>query len=194
VTHAALQLWKQYKKRANVLVVFDVSGSMSTQERLPNAKKGAHQLLEMLGDDDRFALMPFNDKVPPPPPPQPLRTARAAFAQQIDALYAHGGTALYDAILAGYQAQAKQPQDEVITAVVVLTDGDDTNSRLRLESLVDQIKLDPEKRPIRVFTIGYGAEANKDVMRRIADATQAASYEGKPENIRAVFKDISTFF
>jgi Ca-activated chloride channel family protein len=45
-----------------------------------------------------------------------------------------------------------------------------------------------------VFTIGYGREANQDVLRAIADATQARFYAGTPANIRTVFRDISTFF
>ena len=50
------------------------------------------------------------------------------------------------------------------------------------------------KRTIRVFTIGYDSGAQQDVLKKIADTTQAKFYEGKPENIREVFRDISTFF
>ena len=45
-----------------------------------------------------------------------------------------------------------------------------------------------------VFTIAYGKDASKDILGQIAQTTQAKSYEGTPENIVGVFKDISTFF
>ncbi len=51
-----------------------------------------------------------------------------------------------------------------------------------------------ESQGVRVFTIGYGKEARKDVLKAIADATRARFYEGTPANIRTVFRDISTFF
>ena len=81
-----------------------------------------------------------------------------------------------------------------ISAIVVLTDGADTHSKLKLDQLLSMIRSDNETRTIRVFTIGYGSAAQKDVLQKIADATQAKYYIGKPENIREVFRDISTFF
>ena len=54
--------------------------------------------------------------------------------------------------------------------------------------------MDNERNTIRVFTIGYGKDAVKDVLKSIADATQAKFYEGNPENIQSVFREISTFF
>ena len=47
---------------------------------------------------------------------------------------------------------------------------------------------------IRIFTIAYGRDAKQDILRNIAEATQAKSYEGNPKNIVDVFRDISTFF
>jgi Ca-activated chloride channel homolog len=65
---------------------------------------------------------------------------------------------------------------------------------MSLPDLLSKIKVDNETHTIRVFTIAYGHDANQDVLKQIADATQAKSYVGTPQNIRSVFKDISTFF
>jgi len=75
-----------------------------------------------------------------------------------------------------------------------LTDGADTESKLPLAQLMQHIQYDGETHTIHVFTIAYGRDAKKDVLKQIADATQAKSYEGTPQNIVDVFKDISTFF
>jgi hypothetical protein len=59
---------------------------------------------------------------------------------------------------------------------------------------MQHIQYDGETHVIHVFTIAYGNDAKKDVLGNIAKATQAKSYEGNPQNIVDVFKDISTFF
>ena len=48
------------------------------------------------------------------------------------------------------------------SAIVVLTDGDDTDSRMTLEQLLPSIRFDIERHTIRVFTIAYGKDARKD--------------------------------
>lgn len=75
-----------------------------------------------------------------------------------------------------------------------MTDGADTDSRMKLDALLAKITPDRERAPLRIFTIAYGKSAQKDVLKKIAETTQAKFYEGTPENIGSVFKDISTFF
>ena len=47
---------------------------------------------------------------------------------------------------------------------MVITDGADTKSQTSLEDLLDQVKFDNERKTIRIFTIGYGPDARKDVL------------------------------
>jgi Ca-activated chloride channel family protein len=104
-----------------------------------------------------------------------------------------GGTALYDAILAAQEHLRQNPTPDRISAIVVLTDGEDRNSRTSLRQLLDRVRAD-EEAGVKVFTIGYGKGANEKVLEGIADATQAKFYRGTTQNIREVFKEISTFF
>lgn len=193
---AILRLWRENKKHANVTLVLDVSGSMNEQNKLANAKAGAAELLQQLDDRDTFALNAFNNQVMNLNATAPLQQSRREVGARLNSLMAQGGTALYDAIASTYQAQlsAGSQNTDKISAIVVLTDGADTNSAIKLPQLLEQIRFDNELHTIRVFTIGYGKDAQKDVLRGIADATQAKFYEGTPENIREVFKDVSTFF
>jgi len=55
------------------------------------------------------------------------------------------------------------------------------------------VKYDSEQSAVRIFTIGYGAGAEESKLKQISEQTQAKFYKGKPEDIRAVFKDIATF-
>jgi Ca-activated chloride channel family protein len=44
---------------------------------------------------------------------------------------------------------------------------------------------------IKIFTIAYGADADKDLMKRIATRTNGKTFDGKPENIDTIYNAIS---
>lgn len=194
VMDALLKLWHEHKKHANIILVFDTSGSMKDNAKMPNAQNGAKQLVAMLDGKDYLSLLPFNDQMAWAGQDILMSNGRQSAARTIDGLFPNGGTALYDAIATAYQYLLDHPKADKISALVVLTDGADTNSHTALDDLLNQIRFDNEQKTIRVFTIGYGPDARKDVLKQLADATQARFYEGTPENIQSVFKEISTFF
>lgn len=196
VMDAILKLWHQDKKHSNVTLVLDISGSMNDKHKIDNAREGALQFLSQLDDDDEFALETFNKQVRLAQPRAELKTSRAQAEQTIKGLFAQGGTALYDAIATAYDdhLQHAGADTDKISAIVVLTDGEDTDSTMTLPQLLQKIHFDNETHTIRVFTIAYGDDARKDVLTQIADATQAKSYVGDPRNIRSILREISTFF
>jgi Ca-activated chloride channel family protein len=196
VMHAILALWQANKKHSNITLVFDTSGSMKESQKMENARPAALQLVDLLRDEDQFSLLPFNATPRWSLQRVPMKTGRDLAKERIAALYPSGGTALYDAIAEAYKAHldAQNLDAERISAIVVLTDGADTDSKLSLEDLLKQIQFDNERHTIRVFTIAYGDDAKKDVLKQIADATQAKFYEGNQQNIRQVLREIATFF
>jgi len=197
VMDAILNLWQQKKKAASVVLVMDTSGSMNDNHKIQNAREGAKQLVNLLSEGDRLSLLPFNNKITWASQNLLIKTGRGELSNTIDSLFAQGGTALYDSIDTAYQyllAQNHEQEADSILSIVVLTDGEDTESKMHLNDLMDRIHFDGETHTIHVFTIAYGKDARKDILGQIADTTQAKSYEGTPENIVGVFKDISTFF
>ena len=191
-----LDLWRSNKKHSHVTLVLDTSGSMKG-ERIQNARAGSLQLLSALGDSDFFSFMPFNGTCTFALQNIRLKDDRPKAQSAIEGVYADGGTALYDSIWRAFEHQmnlSTQTSKDKIQAVVVLTDGEDTNSGLKLEVLLQRIRSDNEQKKIRVFTIGYGNEANQKALKKIADATQAKFYTGTPQNIRSVFREIAMFF
>ena len=195
VIDAILTLWKSEKKHSNVALVLDTSGSMSEEGKMQSAKEGAKRLVQLLDDGDSFSFLPFSSELHWSQVDAQVKDQRQQLLQQIDSLFPGGGTALYDSIDAAYQHMAgKGGKESKIEAVVVLTDGEDTQSKMKLNELMERIRYNGETRAIHVFTIAYGKEARKDILKQIADATQAKSYQGDPKNIVEVFRDISTFF
>jgi len=175
----------------------DTSGSMNDDHKIQNAREGARQLVALLSDGDRLSLLPFNNKITWASQNLLIKTGRDELSRAIGTLFAQGGTALYDSIDTAYQyllAQNPGGESDSILSIVVLTDGEDTESKMHLNELMDHVRFDGESHKIHVFTIAYGKDARKDILGQIAQATQAKSYDGTPENIVDVFKDISTFF
>lgn len=194
VIQGVLDVWQTVKRRARVVLAVDVSGSMNEQDKIRAARDGAAAFVSALGDPDEVALLTFNSQVMWPMPQTSVGPARARILALVGGLFAEGGTALYDAVDSAFESLARNPEPSRISAIVVLSDGADRNSRLSLENLLGRIRFDNEGSMIRVFTIGYGKDAKAAELQAIAEATQGRFYEGKPENIREVFKEISTFF
>jgi len=197
VMEAVIDLWKAHKKPSHINLVIDVSGSMNEEQKLLKAKKGAQDMVGMLGPRDTLSLMVFSTKFTWVKQDVKMDDkGRKEMTDEIGGLIAQGETALYDSVLSAYQQLQKGPQSDRITAVVVLTDGEDNKSKLKtVEELLKEIKFDPEKSPTRVYTIAYGRDANREVLKKIAEATKAKSYDSSDiKTIQAIFKDVAMFF
>jgi Ca-activated chloride channel homolog len=194
VVNAIQHQWDtEEKKPADIALVLDTSGSMQEEEKMPNAKAGAKQLVSLLSDKDNFSMVSFNSEPSWATTNQALAASRKPSLDAIDSLFPGGETALYDAIDQAYAFISRMPPDH-IRAIVVLTDGEDNKSTLQLGELLSRVRVDAESHNIRIYTIAYGHDAKRDVLVEIAEATQGKSYDGTPQNVVEVFRDISTFF
>jgi VWFA-related protein len=113
-------------------IVFDVSGSMRVASRAVDAKEAARHLLSALRPTDMAALYSFDSRL------QLVRGFTSDIGLLTKALEhvetPYGQTSLYDAVAETARAVAGEERDSHIfvqrRAVVVLTDGVDTKSRL----------------------------------------------------------------
>jgi Ca-activated chloride channel family protein len=190
VTRALLDSWNESKRGVDAVIVFDRSGSMAGS-RLKGARDGLLDFLGRLRSDDKVVLLTFNGDIDAPTPPE----SPTALVTQVQGIFADGQTALYDAVLRGRDlADASSKTDKRrIHAVVVLTDGEDNRSDIKLPALLDKLGS-AEQGGVRVFTIGYGGEASEQALRQIAVRTGGAYYHGDVDNIRAVYEEIASFF
>jgi Ca-activated chloride channel family protein len=197
VLAALKKAWRLDRKPANVLLVLDTSGSMNQENRLENAKSGLQAFLAQVQPQDRIGLTIFSDRIQPLAPIEPARTNRAKLRGLVSNLIADGGTAIYDATAAGVAQVSKLADQSRINAVVLLTDGEDTDSTRSVDAVVRELddQGDSSKR-VRVFTIAYsaGAEGAADNLARIAGASGGKAYVGKTSDIESVYRSISSFF
>jgi Ca-activated chloride channel family protein len=197
VLAAIKEAWHRDRKPANILLVLDTSGSMNNEDRLKQAKAGLEVFFRGVEPQDSVGLTIFSDKIQPLIAPAPLSKNRAELRDRVRKLVADGGTVWLDATAEAFDAVRAQKATDRINAVVLLTDGDDTDSQLTVDEVVEHLEGQGDSaNHVRVFTIAYssGATGARDQLKKIAAASGGRDYEGKTENIESVYLQISSFF
>ena len=213
-----LDQWARNRKPARVLLVLDVSGSMgdeasagSSETKLELAKQAAIEALDQFSDRDEVGLRVFSTKLGPSGdkdfldlvPIGPIGSNREVLSRQIDNLFPTNGTPLfavgkesYETVLSGYDPTR-------INAVILLTDGnnddgddsDDLDQETGLVMEIRQGSSGEDSKPVRVFTIGYGSDADMAALNSISEASNAAAYNATDaSSIRQVFTQVVSNF
>ena len=217
-----LDRWEDQRKRARVMLVLDVSGSMSEPAdpsdptgptRLDLAKQAAIEAIDLFAPDDEIALRIFTTDI------QQTGVVTDTFLDLVDYgrvadvgeqvrtrlrdLVPLNGTPLYEVTASSYEEALTAFDETRINAVVLLTDGvndDGTpgDDQRQLDELLAQLRAGSEgeqSRPVRVFTIAYSEDADGGALRRIAEASAAASYQSTdPTSIDQVLTAVVSNF
>ncbi len=191
---ALLETWLGVRKRVNLLLVVDISGSMEG-EKLAAVQDGLKLFLDQLADDDRAGILVFSDQVATLSPLTELGPKRGPVEAAIDALRANNKTVLHEVTLEAVEQIGAAYDPARINAVVLMTDGLDTASRLGSRDLLRALEgAAASDQTVRVFTIAYGDDADRDLLERIAQTTEGRMVEGTPENIRRIYVILSSYF
>jgi Ca-activated chloride channel homolog len=196
VIEATRALWGQNKKRVEVEIVIDISGSMNEEERLVRAKEALRIFIDQLADEDRVGITVFSTDANVLSEISELGPKRQEVLDRVEGLFATGNTRLIDTVREVYERMQQRPAGERIRAVVVLSDGDDNRSQTSADELLQLLQVDEEGRSIKVFTIAYGsgiAQAKK-LLEDIANTSGARTYTSDPARIQQIYRDIATFF
>jgi Ca-activated chloride channel family protein len=189
--------WREDRKPANVLLVVDTSGSMNDEDRLERAKEGLETFFRQVGRQDSIGLTIFSDQIQPLIPVGPFAQNERRIRDTVRNLIADGGTAVWDATVEAFEQVRSEADASRINAVVVLTDGEDTDSSRSIEDAVEAVRAQGDSDDqVRVFTIAYsaGAAGAAEGLAAIAKASGGQAYEGDTEDIESVYRSISSFF
>jgi Ca-activated chloride channel family protein len=195
VTRKILDSFESVKRPVAVTFVIDTSGSMNG-EPLARAKAGARVFMEGLPAGDTVRLLFFSSSPRwVSESPEAVGVARPRLVSAIDSAFADGGTALYDSILEALKPPPGIPAGAA-QAVIVLTDGQDTDSHSKLPELLGRLgqKGGEEASAPRIFAIAYGDKADPGVLKQIAEAGGGAFFSGTPKDIQKVYAELATFF
>ncbi|MBW4698121.1 MAG: VWA domain-containing protein [Aphanocapsa lilacina HA4352-LM1] len=198
VVAAMLDSWRFYTKRPSLVVlVIDSSGSMEG-EKLPTVQQTLQNYVASLGPKEKVVLIDFDSDIQAPVLVDASPTGRERAERFIADLQAQGGTALYDAALYARDWLRQNRQAGAIHAVVVLTDGQDSASRIDLERLRAELQTSGFSTDERVafFTVGYGKEGefNPQALKAIAEYNGGYYLQGDPGTIRRLMADLQVEF
>ncbi|MDQ2914597.1 MAG: substrate-binding and VWA domain-containing protein [Chloroflexota bacterium] len=186
--------WSEVRKRARVLMVLDVSGSMNGT-KLDLMKRASIQALDQFADDDEVGLRVFSSSISDLAAIAPIGGQRELLKAKIGGLIAAGGTALYRTARDSVKFMRERIDRSRINAVLLLTDGRNEDGDRDLDGLLRELTSEDEHRIVRVFTIGYGEDADREVLKKIADASRANFYDASnPATINKVFTDVVSNF
>lgn len=187
------EAWQEDRRPANVMLTLDVSGSMD-DDRLTNAKQGLKEFLNNVAKQDQIGLTIFNQS---PEIVAPIGTDRKHIQDIVQNLTADGGTSIFDTTRFVFNHLRDKKDTDNINAIVLLTDGEDTDSTISLEQTLRALRAQGDSNNhVRIFTIAYtsGAARSQDTLQAIAEATGGKFYQGNTDDIESVYKSISSFF
>jgi Ca-activated chloride channel family protein len=198
VVDAMLKSWQQVAKKPSLVVlVVDSSGSMAG-DKLPAVQQTLQTYLNNLGPKEKVALIDFDSTIRSPVLVDNTPQGRDRGLQFISGLRADGGTKLYDSVLTAQKLLQSKLQKDAINAVLVLTDGNDSDSTITLGTLGTELKktgFSSDQR-IAFFTVGYGNEGefNPDALKQIAELNGGYYSKGNPETIAQLMSNLQVEF
>lgn len=194
VVAAVQNVWALTKRKTNVILVVDTSGSMEG-EKLQNAQAALKTFLAQIpSDQERVGMVEFNSGIANIIELDTLTVNRSALTQAVNDLRAGGNTALLDAVRTAYWRLQRRADLERINAIVVMTDGKENASAVSLRQLANEIRTGNEQVPVVIFSIAYGRDADYDTLQTLADAGGGQVRQGTTETIRDLYKILSTYF
>jgi Ca-activated chloride channel family protein len=157
------------RRRANLVFLVDVSGSMSSPEKLPLVRKTLLETLEFLDPTDQVSIVTYAGDTRVRLAPTPVANA-SDITQVINGLESGGGTAGAKGLDLAYAQVAAGFIQGGINHVLLCTDGD---FNIGPSSTVELVKLIRSKRNsgTTLTVLGYGVgNLNDDLMESVSDA------------------------
>ncbi len=150
----------------DVVFVFDTSGSMSSEDKIGQARQALKRCLSNLNREDNFGIVAFSDSMNPfrnklVPASAANVTEAMAFA---DGLYASGGTNISGALLSGLAMVQESERPRVL---VFMTDGIPSAGIGAPETITEVVKQ-KNTGGGRIFSFGVGSDVNRTLLERLA--------------------------
>jgi VWFA-related protein len=165
-------------------LLLDSSGSM--QGRMDKVHLAADKFVESLAAEDQALVIDFDEKVFLL---QDFTRDVKLLKEAIDSTVAEGGTALYDALFAAFR---KLKDTKGRKAIVILSDGEDTNSKFSYQRVLEAAKTNE----VLIYSIGLGISVldvgAHSVLKELAEETGGRSFfPGKAEDLEGVYQQIA---
>ena len=197
VSSAVKDVFHQTKKKATIVLLLDISGSMEG-DKMKSAISSSVTFVERLDPNDEIYLMVFGGDSEV----YELGGGRAGdigeeLTKTLNGLFANGNTPLYDGVCSAAQkmetlkAEHETNNEKRLYGIVLLSDGQDTSSGNTQNQMFNCLPSGESVEGTKVFTIAFGDDADADLMLRIANRTNGKTFKGDPASIESIYNAIS---
>jgi Ca-activated chloride channel family protein len=210
VVGATLKAWDQTKRIANLLAVYDVSGSMaetvpgSGKTKIELAREAAMASLRLFTNESDVGTWEFSTRLDgnrdyrQTVPIRALGTDIGGGRTQLQALQQHlaglaatnGDTGLYNTTVAAYDYVKAHYAPDRLNLVVLITDGrNDTQGGFTLDQVLQHLKQgQSDDKQVHILCFAYGKDADVAALSQISKATGGAVFPApNPADIVRVF-------
>lgn len=156
----------------NVVVVLDVSGSMSLRSRMDHARDAMRALHRALHPNHDFALVVFNDEATLVIPAD-LVPGAAADAL-IDSIHDFGGTNLYGGLTLGARALERMRAPGEAGHLVVISDGVANVGAIE-PATFERLARALHRDGVVVSAVGLGSDVDRTTLERLAHHTRGVT-------------------
>lgn len=156
------------KLPANLVFLIDVSGSMSSPDKLGLVKESLTILVESLGQMDSIAICTYAGRVAEILPPTGVED-KEKILNALNSISSGGSTAMASGIDLAYELASRNFRQDGINRVIVCSDGDANVGSTSHEEILKMIGSKKDQ-GITLSTIGFGTGNYNDVMmEQLAD-------------------------
>jgi Ca-activated chloride channel family protein len=197
ISAAVIDLFQITKRKATVLLVLDVSGSMEG-EKIQTARSATVEFLQRLDANDEVGVMIFNDVGQLLQAPVRKGDVAETLASRVEGLLADGNTALYRSVCASVKDMDGLQREDIangetrLYGIVLLSDGEDTVGDVTENQMFATcLPSNAEADGIKIFPIAFGEDADEAVLARMAAVTGGRMFTADPASIGDVYLSIS---
>jgi Ca-activated chloride channel family protein len=195
-----IDTWHQVKKKASIVLLIDVSGSMEG-DKIRQAAQGASLFIDQMDPADELYVKIFSNDVIELPNSGPVGGNAESLKAIIEGLYAGGGTALHQAVITGLdrldqlQLEREGADEPRIYGLVLLSDGrNEADGGPSEADMLSRLPSGTEASGVKIYAIAYGEDADHDLMATLANRTNGKKFEGTVEDIANIYFLISSEF
>jgi len=173
------------RQPTDIVCVLDVSGSMRNENKIGHVRDAVRFIISNSQPQDRVSIVTFNNSAT-----RILRLRRMTNDGKDEAnvsvmrLAANGGTSIAAGLDTGLRVLEQRQQRNKVSAILLLTDGQDGSTRHRLPALLARARQEG----CSLYAFGFGRDHDASLLSEIAEHAQTPfTYVEDTENLQEVF-------
>ncbi len=169
----------------NFALALDRSFSMRGAN-LQAVKEGVGLLVDALGPSDYLAVVSFKGRADVIVPAQPVQN-KAAIKAAVEGMRAWGGTKMSEGLRGALQELSKHMRPDVVSRMVVLTDGRTSGDEAECRELADQARA----WGVGIYPLGLGADWDETLLDDLGQRSggMPAELVQQPADVLRIFQE-----